>query len=63
MIGSRDRKRLAHSTRTFETGSNRANHSGLLKPPMQPAEETPGRRLFWTRSDISFNMQASLSME
>src|ERR1700722_12876269 len=59
---SRDRKRLAHSTRTFETSSNRANHSGLRKPPMQPAVETPGRRLFWTPSDILFNMQASPSM-
>ena len=60
--GSRDRKRLAHFTRTFETGSNRTNHSGLRKPPMQPAEETPGRRLFWTPSDILFNMQASPSV-
>ena len=42
---------------TFETGSSQANHFGLRKPPMQPAVETPGRQLFWTRSDILFNMQ------
>src|SRR5947207_8931659 len=61
--GSRDRKRLAHSTPTFETGSSPANRSGLRKLPMQPAEETPGPLLSWTRSDTLFNMQASLSAE
>ena len=47
---------------TFETGSSRANHSGLPKRQMQLAEETLGPPPSSTRSDISFNMQASPSM-
>ena len=60
-IGSRDRKRLTHFRRAFETGLNRANHYGLRKPPMQRAEETLGLRLFWTRSATSFSTRASRS--
>ena len=60
--GSRARRRLPHFTPTFETGSSQANHFGLRKLPMQPAVETPGRPLFFTPSDILFNMQASPSV-
>src|SRR5271165_14351 len=59
--GSRVRRRLAHFTPTFETGSSQTNHFGLRKPPMQPAEETPGLPLSWTRSDTSFNMRVWLN--